>query len=128
MKTIRSSDMDVLSRIQAEVRMLRQEWRDGNRTAALRFDEIGRQLERINRRLDPRGSPSFRMFPNRRRSLGVPQAAFRVVQKVQGDVLLRQWSVKAFRGPVSARTASWLIHRTRSARRVRVAWNARAIS
>ena len=52
MKTIRATDMEVLSRLQGDVGMLRREWREANRTAVCRFDELGRQLQRIHRRLD----------------------------------------------------------------------------
>ena len=51
-KTIKASEMDLLSRLVGEVSMLRREWREGNLTVGLRFDELGRQLERINGRLD----------------------------------------------------------------------------
>ena len=52
MKTIKVSEMDLLSRLLGEVSMLRREWREANLTIGLRFDELGRQLERINSRLD----------------------------------------------------------------------------
>ena len=52
MKTIKASEMELLSRLRGEVSMLRREWREANLTIGLRFDEMGRQLERINRRLN----------------------------------------------------------------------------
>ena len=52
MKTIRPSDMEVLARLRGEFTTLRREWGEWSRTAMLRFDELGRRLERIADRLD----------------------------------------------------------------------------